>query len=205
MDAEFSVSLTLTSAGDDCPSPAEANLPIEPWIDPTGRDYGYCYENGDTYTIQIHGAGRFAFGRQSTEVRGTPQAGVEPEAFRDVFCREIVPFVLQRHSWEVLHASGLVVEGWGVALCGNSQMGKSTLAHAWHRRVSGIYADDAIPFRLEGPSIRIGSAPFRIRLRPPSRRYFEAAGKQGTVAPPEPPGPSLPPAPYLKVIYLLDR
>ncbi len=145
---------------------SEFDASFEPWTDAAGCDYGYSFEEEGWYHIRLYGIGSFAFTRHSSLVRGAPEAGVSPDYFHDVFCRQIMPVVLQHHSWEVLHASGLVVVGACVALCGDAEMGKSTLAHAWRQRGGRVYADDMILFRVAGGSVPIRSLPFRIRPRP---------------------------------------
>src|SRR5438309_5970510 len=95
---------------------------FEPWTDAAGCDYGYSFEEEGWYHIRLYGIGSFAFTRHSSLVRGAPEAGVSPDYFHDVFCRQIMPVVLQHHSWEVLHASGLVVVGACLALCGDAEM-----------------------------------------------------------------------------------
>jgi hypothetical protein len=219
-DWELPVGLTIDHEG-----AAEGQFPptalscaeyhAERWVDMFGRDYGCYFEKDGAFHVRIYGVGSFIFTRQSMHVRGVPEGGLAPDAFTAAFHREVVPFVLQRHSWEVLHASGLVIAGECVALCGNSEMGKSTLAHAWRRRGGSVYADDAIPFRVERGSISIQTFPFQIRLRPSSLRYFEA--QNGKMSQPEPdrlPAAmmestvGLPPtsdARHLRAIYLLDR
>jgi hypothetical protein len=184
---------------------SEFDAAFEPWIDASGCNYGYSFEDDGGYHIRLYGIGNFAFTRHSSLVRGAPEAGVPLDAFHDVFCRQIVPLVLQQHSWEVLHASGLVVAGACVALSGDSEMGKSTLAHAWRRRVGRVYADDMILFRVEGGSAPIRSLPFRIRPRPSALCHCGSSGMD----PRELAGDAHPePAvngEVLRAIYLVER
>jgi hypothetical protein len=184
---------------------------LEPWIDLSGQEYGCCFEDEEGYHVCIYGVGTFDFAPEATEVSGAAEPGVTPGAFRDTFCREVLPYVLQRCSWEVLHASGLVVAGAGVALCGDSERGKSTLAAGWDRRGGAVYADDAIPFRVEGGRVPLQRIPFRIRPRPsalpssgaaaeiPDRASGEARWAEG-----EEVGAAPDPA-FLRAVYLLDR
>jgi hypothetical protein len=188
--------------------PATASAVVEPWIDATGREFGYCRVEGDGYHVCLYDFGSFTFTRHSTAVRGAPERGVALDAFYALFWREIAPCVLQQHSWEILHASGLVVGGACIALCGNSQMGKSTLAHAWRRRGGCVYADESIPFRVRERSVAIGPLPFWIRLRPASLRYFN--GSEGSIDErSQPLRAESPPAAVnggvLRAIYLLDH
>jgi hypothetical protein len=83
-------------------------------------------------------------------------------------------------------------------------MGKSTLAHAWRQRGGPIFADDAIPFRMEEGRTRIHAIPFEIRLRPASREFFgvPATVEEAPLSPQEPHRPILR---FLDRIYLLDR
>jgi hypothetical protein len=180
---------------------------LEPWIDLSGQEYGCCLQDEEGFHVCIYGVGAFDFAPDATEVRGTAAPGISPASFHDTYCREVLPYVLQRCSWEVLHASGLVVAGAGVALCGDSERGKSTLASGWDRRGGGVFADDAIPFRVERGRAPIQVIPFRLRPRTsvlpiseaavetPDRGSGEAGGEAGAVADPV----------FLHAIYLLDR
>jgi hypothetical protein len=176
-----------------------ADASVERWTDPTGYEHGYSIENGDSYLIHLHGAGHFAFSRHSDQVYGVREPGVATDVFAELFRRQILPFVLQRQRWEVLHACGLVAAGTCIALCGDSQMGKSTLAHAWSRRGGRVFADDAVPFRVEGGRVLLRPIPFRLRLRPPTLQYY------GPCDPHPGKAPGMTAGAVLGAIYLLDR
>jgi hypothetical protein len=186
-------------------APVPGDPSFEPWLDgETREEFACCYEDGDWYHIRLYGSGSFAFERHSTAVYGQPEPGVTADELQRDFSRKILPFVLQWHSWEVLHANGLVIASACVALCGGPRMGKSTLAHAWSCRGGMVFADDAVPFRVEGASITLSPIPFRIRARPPARDYFGAlnraadAGKNGR-------HPAAVADAPLQAIFLLDR
>lgn len=183
-------------------APADA---IERWTSLGGHAYGYYWREGDGHRIHLYGVGSFAFSTHSTQVRGAPEPGVEPDIFYASFCREVAPFVLQRHSWEVLHASGLVVADQPIALCGDSETGKSTLADAWHRRGGPTFADDAIPFRIEGRAARLDWMPFRLRPRTPhgeQSRCREAPARAEEYSARQ---NALGPDAALGAVYLLER
>jgi hypothetical protein len=206
---EFPVRLIIHS--DDATTPCDAATPsdadawVERWTDPTGCEHGYSVENGDEYLIRLYGLGSFTFSRYSDVVLGTREPGVAPEAFDEAFHRQLLPFVLQQQCWEVLHASGLVVSGACIALCGDSQMGKSTLAHAWRRRGGDVFADDAIPFRVEGDLARLRPIPFQVRLRPPALRHFGLADTASMAAPVGGLSLAAEDGARLRAMYLLDR
>jgi hypothetical protein len=186
-------------------APGEVVLSFQPWLDITGRDFGYGFEDDEGYHLYVHGLGSFHFTRNAGVVRAVPAPEVTQDTLRDTFRRHILPRVLQWHGWEVIHASGLVVAGAGIALCGDSEAGKSTLAYAWRRRGGDIYADDAVFLRVEASSVSLQPLPFRIRLRPPSSSYFGAGvpdlnkpGENGCSA-------ATPCGIALRAIYLLQR
>src|SRR5262249_14256295 len=140
-ERSFPITLVLASAGASPLATVPADDPtLEPWVDAAGRVYGCSFREKEWCHIRIDGGGSFAFTVRSGRVHGKPEAGASRERLQDAFYRQVVPFVLQRQSWEVLHASGLVFAGAGVALCGDSQMGKSTLADAWRRRGGAVFA-----------------------------------------------------------------
>jgi hypothetical protein len=183
----------------------DVDASVDRWIDPAGHVHGHSIGTGDCYLIHLYGAGSFAFSRHSDLVRGVREPGVTPEAFEEVFRRQILPFVLQQQCWEVLHASGLVVAGAFIALCGDSQTGKSTLAHAWRRRGGDVFADDAIPFRVEGDFARLRPIPFQLRLRPPALRHFGLADAASMAVPVGGLALAAEDGALLRAMYLLDR
>src|SRR5690349_1514370 len=100
-DRAFHVSLTIDPAGTAQLGavPAAADFFWEPWIDETtGSEWACCYGDTVRYCIRIHGVGSFTFTRHSGLVVGTPEVGVAPDLVYEVFCRRVVPFVLQSHS-----------------------------------------------------------------------------------------------------------
>jgi hypothetical protein len=193
-----------SSAQSDEAVPSSTDPSLERWLDDTGCEIGFCYEDSQGYRLRLHGAGSFVFPRGSNMVRGTPNPGVAPGSFRRAFYRHVLPQILPYQSWEVLHASGLVVAGAGVALCGSPTMGKSTLAHAWQQRGGDVFADDAVPFRVEDSAVRVCPIPFRIRPRPPSDIPSEAGLAQVRRLKVQR-LTALDPGLTLAAIYLLDR
>lgn len=180
------VNLIIASAGGvplAAALPAEAPFAYEPWADSAGRQLGHGFGDHWRYHVCLYELGSFVFSHDSPSVTGMPQPGVPMEAFEDAFRRWVLPAFLEWHGWEVLHAGGLVVGDSLVALCGDSEAGKSTLAHAWRQRGGRVFADDAVPFRMVDGAPWIKAIPFRIRLRPPSLRYFgvSAAGASAFV------------------------
>jgi len=80
---------------------------------------------------------------------------------------------------EVLHASGIVGPHGVVALCAESETGKSTLAYALSRRGYAPWADDAVSFRIDGnANVESFPLPFAIRLRAaPAARFGRGNGR----------------------------
>jgi hypothetical protein len=106
---------------------------------------------------------------------------------------------------EVLHASGLVISGVPVALCGDVKAGKSTLAYAWQRRGGEVYSDDAIPVRIEGDRVVIDPIAYCIKLRRPSQTYFGSLAQNGSGLVDEDLFRMARGAAHLGSIYLLNR
>jgi len=89
-------------------------------------------------------------------------------------------------------------------------MGKSTLAHAWSCREGTVFADDTVPFRVEGSTVSVTPIPFRIRARPPARDYFgDPSVPETAMGERAPAADRLDPAAFagapLRAIFLLRR
>src|SRR5687768_215423 len=151
-------------------APSGTDVRFARWINTAGREYARGGPVGDRYRVHLYGYGHFVLTRHSDLVQGVPDPGVTPDVFRNGFNRKVLYWALVWNSWEVLHGCGMVVAGECIALCGRSEMGKSTLARAWRRRGGAVFADDAVPFRMEGASAQLCPLPFRLRPRPPGYR-----------------------------------
>jgi hypothetical protein len=185
-------------------APSAIDGRLEPWTNATGYEYGRGGVVGDRYIVQLYKFGSYVLTRHSDVVLGAPGPGVSHELFQNAFVRKILYWALVWNSWEVLHGCGFEVDGKSIALVGRSEMGKSTLARAWRGRDGFVFADDAVPLRVDGASVPLCPLPFRIQARPPGYR------RDPTRIHVTKPYIELEPAPHLnddrlRAVYVVDR
>jgi len=95
------------------------------------------------------------------------------EWFQTYLLGVVLSFALLKQGHEPLHSTVVVVDGKGVALCGNSGWGKSTLAAAFLQAGHTILTDDLLIIR-EVDGVLCGfPGPSRIKLFPHIARRFQ--------------------------------
>ena len=183
---------SLKETLEPAPPPSAAEGDVEVWRE-QGQvcAYGYAAAGGDW--MHLPGLATFRLG---PEVVAFPLPSATPETVGDAFERSVLPMALQALGGEALHASGVVGPSGVVALCGDSGVGKSTLAWALSTRGNLLWADDAVAFEISEAGVVAVPLPFRIHLRP------DAAAILGEARAPESPeGPS----PALAAAVILRR
>lgn len=166
--------LTITAADHvDCPGPEGGDPEAQLWHsrDASGCVYG-CTVGGLCWMCWP-GRVSFRFRPLADEVLAVAQSSLQTDFIHDTYRRQALPMILQVRGHEVLHASAVAMPQGVVALCGESGVGKSTLAYGLHRRGYRLCADDAIGFQTSGQSIRAVPLPFSIRLRPEAATFFD--------------------------------
>jgi hypothetical protein len=102
-----------------------------------------------------------------------PLPGADPDAVRVVLIGRMMAYLLRQRGWLSLHASGVVIDDFGVLFLGVSGSGKSTVAAAFHARGHHVMTDDVAPVRVsDGQCIAlpVGSC---LRLDENSRPIVE--------------------------------
>ena len=166
--------LTITAADHiECPGSEGADANRQAWrgTDASGWAYGYTVDG--FYWMCLPGSVSFRFRRHADEVLAVAQTSLKQDVIHDAYRRQALPMILQVRGHEVLHASAVTMTQGVVALCGESQVGKSTLAYGLHRRGYPLCADDAIGFQTTGQRVQALPFPFRIRLRPEAATFFD--------------------------------
>jgi hypothetical protein len=103
------------------------------------------------------------------EIMIDPLPGADPDALRVVLIGRIMAYLLRQRGWLSLHASGVVIDGFGVLFLGTSGSGKSTAAAAFHARGHHVMTDDVAPVRVSGGQCVALPARARLRLDENSR------------------------------------
>jgi hypothetical protein len=95
------------------------------------------------------------------------------EWFQTYLLGVVLSFALLKQGHEPLHSTVVVVDGKGVALCGNSGWGKSTLAAAFLHAGHTILTDDLLIIRDVDGVLCGCPGPSRIKLFPHIARRFQ--------------------------------
>jgi hypothetical protein len=154
------------------PADPTQNPQVEIWRDTHGGVAAYAEILGDKHWMHLPGLASFSFSRYGNEVAADVPRSVSEELIVDLYRRRVLPMALQVRGREVLHASAIRSPSGVTALCGVSEVGKSTIAYGLSRRGYDLWADDNVVFEISdkgGSSILL---PFNVRLRPASAAHF---------------------------------
>ena len=114
----------------------------------------------------------FRFKPESYEVLAWQENDVLAPIIEDLFWRSVIPFILQVHGLEALHASAVLTPQGVVAFCARSGTGKSTLAWGMTLRGYPLWSDDVVVFKVMEDSISTLPLPIQLRLLPDSLDFF---------------------------------
>lgn len=134
----------------------------------------YGYAAGGHNWLQLPRAATYRFTTATEPVVAVAAPGAFEGAIVDGFERTVLPLALQFFGSEALHASGVVAAHRVIALCGDSGVGKSTLAHVLSTRGHELWADDAVAFECRPEDVMAIPLPFRPILLPSSVAAFGA-------------------------------
>ncbi len=158
---------------DSSATPPAASM-VEVWHNPATQLRLDVYQAEGRHWIRLPDVAIFGFAMTGA-VTAMPLPAATRAGIRAAYTYLILPLVLQTRGVEVLHAGAVQLAQGVLALCADSETGKSTLAYALHRRGYPQWADDTVAWRAEPHGIAALPLPFRSSLRPPARAYFAAA------------------------------
>lgn len=177
------------------------------------------------FTLKIHGNGlfsqlvyadgsRFLIDANATRIWGEAGPALSDDDLFVYLLGPVLGFVLRKRACAALHASGVVLDGFAVALCGSASFGKSTTAAALALRGVPVLTEDVTPIKELGHTFIVEPGYPRICLWPDSvqellgspdalplltpnwdKRYLPLDGVRATFEPQSKP---------LGVIYLLS-
>jgi hypothetical protein len=149
------------------------NPHLEVWRDIHGGVAAYAEILGDEYWMHVPGLASFSFSRCGKEVAAAVPGSVREDLVIDAYRRRVLPMALQVCGREVLHSSAIRSSAGVTALCGLSEVGKSTLAYGLSRRGYSLWADDTVAFEISENGSSSILLPFHVRLRPASAAHFD--------------------------------
>ncbi|HEY6230069.1 MAG TPA: hypothetical protein VIW64_02285 [Pyrinomonadaceae bacterium] len=155
------------------PSPVQtSNSAFEVWRDGAGEVYAYAENLGDKYCMHLPGLASFRFSIRGDEIAAAVNGATDEDLVVDAYRRRVLPMALQVSGREVLHASAFRSAAGVIALCADSETGKSTIAYGLNSRGYGLWADDLVAFEISDRGSRTLSLPFTMRLRPAAAALF---------------------------------
>lgn len=151
-----------------------SNPEFEVWRDGDGEVYAYAEDLGDKYCMHLPGLASFRFSSRGDEVAAAVNNSANEELVVDVYRRRVLPMALHVSGREVLHASAFRSSTGVIALCADSETGKSTIAAGFQSRGYSLWADDLVAFEISERGSRALSLPFTIRLRASAAALFDS-------------------------------
>jgi hypothetical protein len=139
--------------------------------------YGYAAEGANW--LHLPRVATYRFTAMTEPVVAVVAPDVSERTVVDGFQRTVLPLALQFFGSEALHASGVLTANGVVALCGDSGVGKSTLAHVLAGRGHELWADDAVVFECRSAAVVAIPLPFRPILLPAAVAAFGAPTRGG--------------------------
>ena len=155
------------------PPTRTSNPGFEVWLDGTGEVYAYAENLGDKYFMHLPGLASFRFSSRGGEVKAAVTGTATDELVLDAYQRRVLPMALQVSGREVLHASAFRSPAGVIALCADSETGKSTIAFGLNSRGYSLWADDLVAFETSADGMLAISLPFNLRLRPAAAAMFD--------------------------------
>ena len=163
--------------------PAQTSNPeFEVWRDGEGEVYAYAEDLGDKYCMHLPGLASFRFSSRGDEVAAAVNNATNEELVVDAYRRRVLPMALHVSGREVLHASAFRSAAGVIALCADSETGKSTIAAGFQSRGYTLWADDLVAFEISERGSRALSLPFTMRLRASAAALFDSDSPQFTFA-----------------------
>jgi hypothetical protein len=135
------------------------------------------------YLLEARKAGRVLVSSEGEELLCDPDPGEPDWAF--ILSAQALPLAATLRGFEVLHASGVVLDGGAVLFAGDPGAGKSSLAAALTREGAGLLGDDAIALRKRDGHLLAHPGAGSLYLRPAERDRLSAA-ERGSLGPATP-------------------
>ena len=124
------------------------------------------YGDGEFFELAYGNEARFVVDGQASRVWGTCLPPFTDEDLATYFLGPVMGFVLRRRNILALHASAVFIGGQAVALCGESQTGKSTMAAALALRGIPVLCEDITPLIEEHGTFQVAPGYPRVCLWP---------------------------------------
>jgi hypothetical protein len=129
------------------------------------------------YLLEAVDVGRVLVSLKGDELLCDPDPGQGDWAF--ILSAQALPLAATLRGFEVLHASGVVLDQGAVLFAGDPGAGKSSLAAALVREGAGLLGDDAIALRESEGSLFAHPGAGSLYLRPAERDRLSPEEREG--------------------------
>lgn len=171
--------LVVNAAGERAVPSEDAEGPVQVWRE-QDQICAVGYAAGDANWLALPRVATYRFTKPDEPIVAFRDEAVSHQSVVDGFERTVLPLALQYFGSESLHASGVLTTNGVIALCGDSGVGKSTLAHVLAARGHELWADDAVAFECRPHGVVALPLPFRPILLPAAEAAFGRPGAGGT-------------------------
>ncbi|MCL4509148.1 MAG: hypothetical protein M1296_06450 [Chloroflexi bacterium] len=169
IDRPERVDVEVRLATDGLPEP---DGPVIAWMPCPQHGFDVTVRRGSGGTWIWHRAvATFFIASHARSVLVSPDSGVEGAVLSTHFVDAVVPYLLNRHGYPVLHAGAVVLNGGAIAFVAPTGQGKSSLVAALLHRQAALLTDDALPLKLTHGSVFGIPGPRRIKVWPDSAEH----------------------------------
>lgn len=181
------------------------------WAGSAGVPPAMAKRVGEWCWFRIEGVATYRFAAESPDravhCTAQPSAGSSRRTVVDGYYRTVVPLALQVYGLEAIHGTAVQTPAGAVALCGPSQAGKTTLAHALAQRGHKMLADDGLVIDATSGSgpVAVQPIPFSVLLRDAAAGRFGELERRALDEADDPDSFATAPTVPLAAVLMLDR
>lgn len=158
------------------PDPEDPSVQI--WRDYHGKECAYAYKDNKDYWLYFPYVATYRISKTTNRILGYPEPLSNQHKIQDLYSRIVLPIALHTRGTQVLHASAVITANGVAAFCAMSDTGKSTTAFALSQRGYEQWADDAVPFEINGKNVHALPLKFKRRI---DSRAAEHLGSEGNL------------------------
>ena len=158
-ESRFRILPVLEAAPAPCPF-------FHRWLLPDGRLWLGFARQRSGYLLRFPDLADFLLSPGGDEIRCHPASGAAPDTIRHLLLDQVIPLVLSQRDRLVLHASGVLVSGRGIAFLGVTGQGKSTLAASFSQQGFPLLTDDCLSVEDAGEGLFLVPSYPGLRLWP---------------------------------------
>jgi hypothetical protein len=135
---------------------------------------------GIYYVFRFPRLADFVYDPSARVLRPYPTPGLDPVDLRHLLLDNVLPLILTRSSFLVLHSGSVLIDGQAVAFLGESGSGKSTLTAAFVRDGHHLVTDDCLALAESARGFSALTSYAGLKLWPDSAASTMGSKSEGT-------------------------